>query len=333
MIKSFLKKKLVYLLLIVIGILLVFLALSKLSGNLLIALSVIGAIIMILGFWKSVKGEAIEGALAKDKLARVAEDYEKLKQEHLKLISEHKSLHDMKINVSNIKPLVEIGLFEAETEFTQFVDQYFDQHFNEIHDPGVIDLIKTTPSNYVERFNDNPIRISGALHFKIDAVYGIKVDEISIKTYVENGLPHVDVYGAKPKFLSFKSRNVAWKSPIALRFSSPMVIGKETWKTDKKLLEPYNRFIDTYREKVIAESEKGPKELEWIKKPLENQIKSMLSILFFKGYAINFVQERGDDFITLNEFANSKLIEDANLELLSNFSQSELSSGSESLNK
>ena len=59
-------------------------------------------------------------------------------------MADHQSLHDMKINVSNIKPLVEIGLFEAETEFTQFVDQYFDTHFNEIHDEGMVELIKTS---------------------------------------------------------------------------------------------------------------------------------------------------------------------------------------------
>lgn len=322
MVSSFLKKKLVYIILILIGILIVGFAFSELTGNILIAFCVFGAIAMLIGFWKSVKGEAIEGALAKDKLNRVEDDYNKLKQEHLKLISDHKSLHDMKINVSNIKPLVEIGLFEAETEFTQFVDQYFDTHFNEIHDEGMVELIKTAPATYVEKYNDTPIRIAGALHFKIDAVYGIKVDEISIRTYEENGLPSVDVYGAKPKFLSFKSRNVAWKNPIALRYSAPMIIGKDTWKTDQKLLEPYNRFMDQYRDKVIADSEKGPKELEWIKKPLENQIKSMLSILFFKGYVINFVEVKDDNFISLNAFANSKLIQDANVELLSNFSKS-----------
>ncbi|MFT4970667.1 MAG: hypothetical protein ACI9O4_002428 [Chitinophagales bacterium] len=90
------------------------------------------------------------------------------------------------------------------------------------------------------------------------------------------------------------------------------------------MLEPYNRYIDKYRAKVIEDSERGPKELEWIKKPLENQIKSMLSILFFKGYAINFVKEQDSIFISLNAFANSKRIEDANLELLSNLSQREL---------
>ena len=323
MIISFLKKKLVYILLALIGILLIFLAFSQLSGNLLIVLSVLGGVVMLFGFWKSVKNDAIEGALNKDKLNRVAEDYEKLKQEHLKLISENKNLHNMKINVSDIKPLVEIGLFEAETEFTQFVDQYFDEYFNEIHDEGMVELIKTTPATYVEKYNDVPIRISGALHFKIDAVYGIKVDEIKIKTYEENGLPQVKIFGAKPKFLSFKSRKVTWKNPIALKYSSPL-IGKETWKTDNKIMTQYTKFIDEYREKIIHESEKGPKELEWIKKPLENQIKSMLSILFFKGYVIHFVEEDNDEFISLNEFANSKLIQDSNLELLSNFSENKL---------
>lgn len=324
MIKSFLKKNLIYLILIIAGILLIGFAFSELTGNVLIALSILGGIILLIGFWKSLKNDAVDGALAKERLDDVSTRYEKLKREHLKLAADHQSLHDMKINVSNIKPLVEIGLFEAETEFTQFVDQYFDNHFNEIHDEGMVELIRTTPSIYAEKYNDSPIRISGALHFKIDAVYGIKVDEIQIKTYEENGLPNVAVYGAKPKFLSFKSRNVEWKSPIALKYSSPLILGKETWKTDAKLLEPYNRYIDKYRAKVIEDSERGPKELEWIKKPLENQIKSMLSILFFKGYAIHFVEEVDDSFISLNEFANSKLIEDANLELLSNFSQTKL---------
>ena len=194
MVSSFLKKKLVYIVLILLGILIVGFAFSELTGNILIAFCIFGAIAMIIGFWKSIKGDAIESALAKDKLGRIENDYVKLKEEHLKLISEHKSLHDMKINVSNIKPLVEIGLFEAETEFTQFVDQYFDTHFNEINDEGMVELIKTTPSSYVEKYNDTPIRITGALHFKIDAVYGIKVDEISIRTYTENGLPSVDVF-------------------------------------------------------------------------------------------------------------------------------------------
>lgn len=111
------------------------------------------------------------------------------------------------------------------------------------------------------------------MHFKIDAVYGVKLDEILIKTYQENALPKVDVYGAKPKFLSFRFRNVELKSPIALRYSSPIILSKDTWKIDPKLLEPCNRCIDKCRTKETEDSERGPKELEWIKKPLENQIK------------------------------------------------------------
>lgn len=324
MFKSFFKKNLIYLILILAGVSLIGFAFSELTGNILIALSVLGSIILLIGFWKTVKSDVAEGALAKERLDKVSTAYEQLKQEHFKLAADHQSLHDMKINVSNIKPLVEIGLFEAETEFTQFVDQYFDIHFNEIHDEGMVELIKMNPAVYAEKYNDSPIRISGALHFKIDAVYGIKVDEIQIKTYQENGVLKVAVWGAKPKFLSFKSRQVEWKNPIALKYSSPLILGKETWKTDAKLGEPYNRFIDKYRAKVIEDSERGPKELEWIKKPLENQIKSMLSILFFKGYTIQFVEEIDTHFISLNEFANSQLIEDANLELLSNFSQTTL---------
>jgi hypothetical protein len=85
-----------------------------LTGNLLIALSVLGGIILLIGFWKSIKNDAVDGALSKDRLANVSEEYEKLKNEHLKLLADHQSLHDMKINVSNINPLVESGLFEAE---------------------------------------------------------------------------------------------------------------------------------------------------------------------------------------------------------------------------
>lgn len=320
MIKTFLKQKLVYLVLSGIGILLIVLALSQLSGNVLIAICFFGALIMGFGFFKTIKTEAIEGALNKDKLQRIANEYDNLKEAHLKLLSENQALSDMQINVSNIKPLVEIGLFEAETEFTQFVDQYFDENFNEIYHPEKINLIKATPAIYAERFVDNPIRISGALHFKIDAIYGIKVEEISVKTYENNNMPVVEIYGARPRFLSFKSRTVAWKNPLALKYSSPL-LGKESWKTDNKLLEPFNNYIENYRENVIRASEKGPKELEWIKKPLEGQIKSMLSMLFFKGYIMHFVDHKTDDFISLNQFANSKLITPMAHEALTQYSE------------
>lgn len=320
MFKNFIKKRILYIILLLLGIGLILYALSKLSGELLLVIVGVGAIVALIGFFQTIKKDAVDNALNKDKLSRLNKEYEDLKRQHFKVVSENKRMQDMKINVSNIKPLVELGLFEAETEFTQFVDQYFDEHFNEINDEGMIELIKNNPSNYAEKYADNPIRIFGALHFKLDAIYGIKVDEIKVNTYEENGLPKVKVFGAKPKFLSFKSRDVLWKNPIALKYSSPL-IGKETWKTDNKLLPYYNKFIEERRTKTIKDSERGPKELEWIKKPLENQIKSVLEMMFFKGYVLELVEENDEHFISLNDFANSKLIENSNLELLNNLSE------------
>ncbi|MCB9226522.1 MAG: hypothetical protein R2836_08910 [Chitinophagales bacterium] len=323
MFKNFIKKRILYIILLLLGIGLILYALSSLSGELLLVIVGAGAVVALIGFFQTIKKDAVDSALNKDKLNRLSKEHEDLKRQHLKVVSENKRMQDMKINVSNIKPLVELGLFEAETEFTQFVDQYFDEHFNEINDEGMIELIKSNPSNYSEKYADNPIRIFGALHFKLDAIYGIKVDEIKVNTYEENGLPKVKVYGAKPKFLSFKSRDVLWKNPIALKYSSPL-IGKETWKTDNKLLPYYNKFIEERRTKTIKDSERGPKELEWIKKPLENQIKSVLEMMFFKGYVLEFVEESDEHFISLNDFANSKLIENSNLQLLNNLSEKEI---------
>ncbi|MEZ4930407.1 MAG: hypothetical protein R2777_10450 [Chitinophagales bacterium] len=323
MFKNFIKKRILYIILLLLGIGLILYALSSLSGELLLVIVGAGAVVALIGFFQTIKKDAVDSALNKDKLNRLSKEHEDLKRQHLKVVSENKRMQDMKINVSNIKPLVELGLFEAETEFTQFVDQYFDEHFNEINDEGMIELIKSNPSNYSEKYADNPIRIFGALHFKLDAIYGIKVDEIKVNTYEENGLPKVKVYGAKPKFLSFKSRDVLWKNPIALKYSSPL-IGKETWKTDNKLLPYYNKFIEERRAKTIKDSERGPKELEWIKKPLENQIKSVLEMMFFKGYVLEFVEESDEHFISLNDFANSKLIENSNLQLLNNLSEKEI---------
>ncbi len=59
MLKSFLKKNLVYSLLIIAGILIVGFAFSELTGNLLIALSVLGGIILFIGFWKSIKNDEL----------------------------------------------------------------------------------------------------------------------------------------------------------------------------------------------------------------------------------------------------------------------------------
>ncbi|MGB1248886.1 MAG: hypothetical protein ACPG4Z_08355, partial [Chitinophagales bacterium] len=100
-IKTFLKKKILYILLFLLGVGILLYALSQLSGDILIAISILGGLLMLFAFFKSVKREVEENALDKDRLKRIAEDYEKLKQEHLKVISENKSLHDMKINVSN----------------------------------------------------------------------------------------------------------------------------------------------------------------------------------------------------------------------------------------
>lgn len=320
MIKNFIKQKWMYLLLIGVGVFLLIIALSQLSGQVLTIVSIAAAAIIAMGFINTAKKDVVEGALSKDKLERMQQDFEQLKYEHHKVLAENKTLHDMKVNVSNIKPLVEIGLFEAETAFTQFIDQYFDENNREINDPGLIELIKKQPNVYAERYADTPSRIIGSLHFNIDAIYGIKVEEIMVRLLAENGLPKVEVFGAKPKFLSFKSRSESWKNTVALRYSSPL-IGKESWKTDPKLLELSSLFLESKKEKLLKETEKGPKELDWIKKPLENQIKSMLEMLFFKGYIIEFVEETTDDFISLNEFANSKLIQEPDSKLLTEYAE------------
>ncbi len=295
--------------LIILAVVLFVIALSYLTGPILIVVSMVAFFIMFFGLWQSTKKDAVESAVSKHKLQQISNELEDLKKRNASLQHSNKVLRSKKINISKLKPLVELGMFEAETQYTQFVNHYFDSDFNEIFDEEKIQLLQKNPEKYSDIYKDNPIHVMGALHFTIDAIYGIKFDKVDVKVSKEKSV--VYVYGARPQFLSFKSRNVAWKNPITLRYNSPL-IGKEGWKTDAHTSNLSYKFLDDYKLQVIKESEQGPEQLEWIKKPLEGQITNVLEMLFFKGYEIVHVDEKDNSFMSLNTYANSDYISSDN---------------------
>ena len=160
------------------------------------------------------------------------------------LKSENTELRNRKLNISEIKSIVDLGLMEVNTNFTRVWNEKA-EHENK------------------------HIRFLGALTVSIVAKYGLDMKDLRVKFNEEKN--ELTVANILPKFLSFSDLNYDWKIAEVLEYDVP-ILGEKRWQTTKDLESLNSEMKENYRKRINEEVRNGPVELEWMLTPLKKQV-------------------------------------------------------------
>ena len=195
------------------------------------------------------------------------------------LKSENVELRNRKLNISEIKSVVDLGLMEVNTNFTRVWNEKIDQ-------------------------DNKKLRFLGALQVSIVAKYGIDMKDLKVKFDPDKN--EVTVANIQPKFLSFSDLNYDWKLAEVLVYSVPL-IGEKFWQTSKDYEELNGEMKENYRKRINEEVKNGPVEMEWVLAPLKKQVAGALEMLLgAKGRKIKIVEKYDDSFKRLSDFKNEE---------------------------
>jgi hypothetical protein len=190
------------------------------------------------------------------------------------LKSENSELRTRKLNISDIKNVVDLGLMDVIANFTRV--------WNE---PGEIEKKK--------------IRFVGALQVSIVAKYGLDLKDLRVKFDEQEN--ELTVANINPKFLSFSDLNYDWKIAEVLEYSIP-VIGEKRWQTSKNLEAHNSEMKENYRKRINEEVKNGPAEMEWVLNPLRKQVAGALELMLgANGRKIKIVEKFDESFKSLKE--------------------------------
>jgi hypothetical protein len=277
---------------IVIGVMLILWA-TSLTGVAQTAIIILGAIFVLsagIGSWKREIAEtSVVLAHSKDKDLIL----KKIKEEN-KLL--HEQIEDEKgkrIRVLNVTPILTLGILEVECEFNRFFNKYFNKERKEI---------------YTEE--GAKYRFIGALKINFTGKYGIDMQNIRVK--IDNQNKIVFVSGAGVKYDGMKDYGAKWV--FAEGLSSNWL---DNWVIDK--ISPgiageiKSNLKETLREQAEVDIRKGPEELNYMKKPIENHVKKILSFFIlpedinreYKMQLVDTLDKQGEplyDFIQRIEF-------------------------------
>src|SRR5574338_60547 len=193
------------------------------------------------------------------------------------LKDENTELRNRKLNVSEIKSVVDLGLMEVNTNFTRVW-------------------------NDKSEYQGKQIRFIGALQVSIAAKYGLDMKDLRVKFDPDKN--ELTVANIQPKFLSFSDLNYDWKIAEVLLYSIPLV-GEKHWQTTKDLEALNSEMKEKYRKHINEEVKNGPSEMEWMLTPLKKQVASALELMLgANGRKIKIAEKFDDSFKALSEFTN-----------------------------
>lgn len=175
----------IYIILSVIGIVAILLILNKFF---LYGILLIGFAVFIYWIWL---------IYIKGKDTKIVELKSSLEEKSKKLNAleiENDELRNRKLNISEIKNILDLGLMEVKTNFTR---------------------------TWNEKFNHNGkfVHFIGALQIDVTAKYGIDLKDMKIKFNQEKN--EIIVANVNPKFLSFSDLDYKWKIAEILEYKEP----------------------------------------------------------------------------------------------------------------
>lgn len=195
------------------------------------------------------------------------------------LKEENTELRSRKLNISEIKSVVDLGLMEVNANFTRVW-------------------------NDKSEYQGKSIRFLGALQVSIVAKYGLDMKDLKVKFDPDKN--ELTVANIQPKFLSFSDLNYDWKIAEVLMYSIPLV-GEKHWQTTKDLEALNSELKENYRKHINEEVKNGPVEMEWVLTPLKKQVASALELMLgANGRKIIVVDSFDDSFKALAEYTDAE---------------------------
>lgn len=212
-----------------------------------------------------------------EKIATLHEELHKKTHENDTLKTENEVLRNRKLNVAEIKNILELGLMEIDTHFTRSWNDKFNHKSKSVH-------------------------FIGALQVNIVARYGVDLAALRIKhDKVHNVLTVANI---NPKFLSFNDLDYRWSIAELLEYKQPW-FGAGHWRTSDQLHGLGEQIKEELRAKTHQEVKNGPEELDWVVEPLKKQIENTLQLLLgTSGRTIEIVDSFDDTFKTLDDYTN-----------------------------
>lgn len=195
------------------------------------------------------------------------------------LKSENTELRNRKLNISEIKSVVDLGLMEVNTNFTRVWNEKMDHE-------------------------SKHCRFIGALQVSIVAKYGLDMKDLRVKFNPEKN--ELTVANILPKFLSFSDLNYDWKIAEVLEYSVPLM-GEKHWQTSKDMEALNSEMKENYRKHINEEVKNGPAEMEWMLIPLKKQVAGALELMLgAQGRKIKIVEKFDESFKALKEYADKE---------------------------
>jgi hypothetical protein len=194
-----------------------------------------------------------------DNITGLEEKNQSLAKMNQKLIKENEFLKERNFQITQIKSILEMNLFEIDTRFKRTV-------------------------NKTEQFNDREIRYIGSLGVSLKAKYGIDLKELRFKYMPESD--ELIVANINPRFLSFGNRKLEWEFFETLEYRRQLPLTGKRWMTSNDLAEKSEKLKEEIRLQTEHSLESGPEEFGWIMEPIRENVENTIRIMF-KGICSN----------------------------------------------
>lgn len=271
--------------LLVAGILLV--AVILLANKLVIwGAAFIAAGLIILGIQQLIQLN-VKVSKFEDNISGLQEKNQDLAKMNEKLIEENAFLKERHFQITQIKSILEMNLFEIDTRFKRTV-------------------------NRTEMLNDREIRYIGSLGVSLKAKYGIDLKELRFKYMPESD--ELIVANINPRFLSFGNRKLEWEFFETLEYRRQLPLTTKRWMTSDDLAEKADRLKEEIRLETEHSLESGPEEFSWIMEPIRENVENTIRIMF-RGICSNIrIAELADNsFVPLEGIRLERLEEQKKL--------------------
>jgi len=271
--------------LLVAGILLV--AVILLANKLVIwGAAFIAAGLIILGIQQLIQLN-VKVSKFEDNISGLQEKNQDLAKMNEKLIEENAFLKERHFQITQIKSILEMNLFEIDTRFKRTVKR-------------------------TEMLNDREIRHIGSLGVSLKAKYGIDLKELRFKYMPESD--ELIVANINPRFLSFGNRKLEWEFFETLEYRRQLPLTTKRWMTSDDLAEKADRLKEEIRLETEHSLESGPEEFSWIMEPIRENVENTIRIMF-RGICSNIrIAELADNsFVPLEGIRLERLEEQKKL--------------------
>jgi hypothetical protein len=267
--------------------------------------------VLIVGSWaKMALRSHVEKEIGSHETTKRAEmlaaENARLQAQQSALRQEVEDLRSRRVRILNVQPILELGILEAECEMSKCFDLAFDKdgkYVEPTETDGVqqVGLWAGAGWGVLEWMGYEGARRSrfvGTLQVKFMARYGIDMHMLRIGR--DDDKKVLLVANAEPAYLGSRGfPQTEWKGCVCLRETQ-----SGSWLADDVADRLESGCKDGCRKWVEDSLRAGPESLSWLKVPLRNTVRHLLTVLIAPpGYTVLLVEESAPDFTPFFDYA------------------------------